>query len=279
MGAIKSDAPLVDDLAIVLGLELESYLIEERPNVPGHRARNLVNLGLGGMLHDIGKVQVDSEAAAHHETFEPDWPRPRQYENHLKFGYDMLHHAGAPPTVRHVVMAHHQRFDGRGWSDTAQMGAEGHHRQAGRKLHVFARIVSAANVLDGLMRDADGSQRPPVAVLAEFASHRFDGWFDPKVRTAALRRLPPFAVGSHVGLNDGSAAVVLAPNVQQPCRPAVRLLESPADGGEPPILFLEDHPRLSIASYTGIDVSHWLFQLADPESESPPGESNRPLAA
>ena len=114
-------------LAIVLGLELESYLIEERPNVPGHRARNLVNLGLGGMLHDIGKVRVDSEAAGHHENFEPDRPRPRQYENHLKFGYDMLHHAGAPPTVRHVVMAHHQRFDGRGWSDTVHMGAEGHH--------------------------------------------------------------------------------------------------------------------------------------------------------
>jgi HD-GYP domain-containing protein (c-di-GMP phosphodiesterase class II) len=255
-------------LATLVGLELELYLIQERPKISAARAVELVNLGLGAMLHDIGKVALGPEVSGRHEANEPDRPRDSTaYYRHPAVGQQMLGGAEVSATVRHVVLAHHRRFDGAGWPDVVKL-IEGASRQpAGRRLHIFTRIVSAANVLDNLLRAADGTRRPPVAALHDFAGPRFDGWFDPVVRLAVLRRIPPFAVGSQVVLSDGRAAVVVAPNLRQPCRPSVRLLGQAGrqSGGEPETVNLSDHPQVHVASCAGDDVRQWVFQLADPK--------------
>ena len=87
------------------------------------------------------------------------------------------------------------------------------------------------------------------------------------VRLAVLRRIPPFAVGSQVVLTDGRTAVVTAPNLTQPCRPSVRLLDEKAGllGGERETVNLVDHPAVHVASCAGVDVRKWVFQLADPK--------------
>jgi HD-GYP domain-containing protein (c-di-GMP phosphodiesterase class II) len=255
-------------LATLVGLELESYLVRERPKVPAARARELVNLGLGAMLHDIGKVALGPEASRRHEANDPDAPRDAApYFRHPAVGQQMLGGADVSATVRHVVLAHHRRFDGAGWPDIVKL-IEGVSRQpAGRRLHIFTRIVSAANVLDNLLQAGDGTRRPPVAALHDFAGPRFDGWFDPVVRLAVLRRIPPFAVGSRVVFNDGRSAVVIAPNLLQPCRPSVRLLSEDGGrgGGDRETVHLADHPQLHIVNCAGADVRQWVFQLAEPK--------------
>jgi len=270
-------------LATVVGLELESYLIRERSKLPAARARELINLGLGAMLHDIGKVELGPEASSRHEALESDRPRGDDaYRRHPAVGQRMLGAAVAAATVRHVVLAHHRRFDGTGWPDIVKLTAGGVRTQpAGRRLHIFTRIVSAANVLDNLLQAADGTRRPPVAALHDFAGPRFDGWFDPVVRLAVLRRIPPFAVGSQVVLGDGRSAVVIAPNLAQPCRPSIRLLERPdgRSGGEPETVILTDHPKLHIVTCAGADVRKWVFQLADAEPRKAPPVAGRPEAA
>jgi len=235
-------------LATVVGLELESYLIRERSRLPAARARELINLGLGAMLHDIGKVELGPEASSRHEALESDRPRGDDaYRRHPAVGQRMLGAAVAAATVRHVVLAHHRRFDGTGWPDIVKLTAGGVRTQpAGRRLHIFTRIVSAANVLDNLLQAADGTRRPPVAALHDFAG-----------------------------------AVVIAPNLAQPCRPSIRLLERPdgRSGGEPETVILTDHPKLHIVTCAGADVRKWVFQLADAEPRKAPPVAGRPEAA
>lgn len=251
-------------LAVVIGLEIESYLVKERPKVPEHRARNLVNLGLGGMLHDVGKIRA-GEFATTHEVIEPDRAGEESpYRAHPEVGYQMMRDADVPPTVRHVVLSHHRRFDGTGWPQIGRMTTGAVRAQpAGSRLHIFTRIVSAANALDNLMREADGRERPPVAALHDFASDRFEGWFDPVVREAVLRHIPPFVVGMEVGLSDGRPAVVVAPNLAEPCRPAVRVLDerAAASGIDQATVDLAVEPALSIRTCAGADVSRWLYTL------------------
>src|SRR5262249_37883776 len=142
------------------------------------------------------------------------------YDRHTLDGYKMLRLSRGAASVTQAALNHHQRFDGSGWPDMAvatQNRRSG--TQSGRQIHIFTRIVAAANVLDNLMRSATGDRLPPAAALHAFASSRFDGWFDPVVRRAALRRIPPFAVGSQVKLSDGRKAVVIAPSMENPCRP------------------------------------------------------------
>ncbi|MHC4100118.1 MAG: HD-GYP domain-containing protein [Planctomycetota bacterium] len=270
-------------LATMVGLELESYLVRERPKIPAARARELINLGLGAMLHDIGKTTLGPEASRRHEALESDKPRDSApYYRHPAVGQQMLGGAEVSATVRHVVLAHHRRYDGTGWPDIVKLSAGGVRSQpAGRRLHIFTRIVSAANVLDNLLQAADGTRRPPVAALHDFAGPRFDGWFDPVVRLAVLRRIPPFAVGSRVVLNDGRSAVVIAPNLSQPCRPSIRLLDGKdkRSGREPETVNLAEHPPLSVVSCAGADVQKWVFQLAEPKKRKTPPAADRPQAA
>ena len=62
-------------LSTLVGLELQTYVIRQRPRLPSQHARDIVPLGLGAMLHDIGKTGISPEARRHHEIHpEPDDP-------------------------------------------------------------------------------------------------------------------------------------------------------------------------------------------------------------
>lgn len=280
-GGIVGHATNVAYLSILVGLELEPYIIRERPRLAAGHAKDVGVLGLAGMLHDIGKTRLAKpEASAHHEVHGMGAePPPEGYDEHTIHGYQLLRESRAPASVTTTVLNHHQRFDGRGWPDLAKVTkGRRHGTQADRQIHIFTRIVSAANVLDNLMRAADGSRLPPVAALHAFASDRFEGWFDPVVRRATLRRVPPFAIGTLVGLSDGRRAVVIRPNLQEPCRPLVRPLESErrANAPPPPPLNLEECRDLTICHYLGVDVQRWNYSLEtpaatpEPISEPPP---------
>lgn len=248
-------------LSILIGLEVQAYIVKERPRLNAAHARDMGGLGLAGMLHDVGKSRLERGAARTHEVHKamPE-TGAGDYDRHTLDGYRMLRQSRGAASVTQAALNHHQRFDGTGWPDMA--AATGNRRsgaQSGRQIHIFTRIVAAANVLDNLMRSATGERLPPVAALHAFASSRFDGWFDPIVRRAALRRIPPFAVGSQVGLSDGRKAVVLAPCMNNPCRPLVRPLgkTEPAKAA----LDLEQNPGLCITHYLGQDVKQWLYTV------------------
>lgn len=180
----------------------------------------------------------------------------------------MLENGKAPARVAYTILNHHQRFDGRGWPDMGPLtGGRIEGPLAGRAIHIIARVVAAANVLDNLRTDAEGSRRPPVAALSAFASPRFDGWFDPIVRRALLLRVPPFAIGTEVRLSDGRRCVVQAPNVADPCRPVVRALHP--GGKEPEIVDLHAVPAIRITHALGEEVGQYLFEPPHAAVESP----------
>ena len=252
-------------LATLLGLELEPYIVTERKKLSIEHARDLPTLGLGAMLHDLGKTALSPALRARHEVHDPWLPRDREdYQEHALRGYVMLRGSRAPASATQAVLNHHQRFDGTGWPD---MSAVTRRRQvgpqAGRQIHIFTRIVAVANVLENLMHEFDGSHRPPVAALHDLADPRFDGWFDPIVRQVALRRIPPFQVGSLVTLSDGRQAAVLAPSLRQPCRPDLRVLSGSDRSAKEhnPVLRLELEPALRIVRCAGVNVEPWLFEL------------------
>ncbi len=255
-------------LCIVLGLELEPYLIAQRPKLHPGAAADLTELGLAGLLHDIGKTMAPEEVRAWHSTG-PEGDEPEGYEKHTIVGFKMLQHCRAGAAVRNTVLMHHQRWDGEGWPTPHTLRLEGSPSFKGERIHVFSRVLAAANTVDSLLSaERDGGGRVlPVEALHEFASHRFDGWFDPVVRSAVLRIIPPFGVGTKVTLSDGRAAVVVAPNRELPCRPAVRPLENNPDAET---MDLAMHPELSIAKSGGRDVSSLYY-----EPDAPPSAHQR----
>jgi HD-GYP domain-containing protein (c-di-GMP phosphodiesterase class II) len=254
----------VSYLALIAGIELETYIVRQRDRLDVDHARDLTPLGLGAMFHDIGKVTLDPALGDHHEVSDAD--EPQGYREHVIAGYRLLSGTQFPASATQAVLNHHQRYDGEGWPDMAIVtNRRRAGTQKGRDIHIFSRIVAVANALDNLLRDAQGSRRPPVAALHDLASERFARQFDPLVRRVMLRRMPPFAMGAQVRLSDGRAAAVVAPNVGQPCKPTVKLLTTETrDGTEIyPTIALAEQPRLQIVEVGGVDVRQWLYHLPD----------------
>lgn len=241
-------------LAVTVGMHLETYIVPQRRHSNFSKARDLTSLGVGAMLHDIGKIRCCAEVRRQHEL-SPN--RHMEYEGHVRAGYEILQ-GSINPVARTIALNHHQRWDGSGWPDMSRMT---HGRFLGgfqgRNIHVFARIVAAANLFDNLTAGGPIG-RPALYALHAMQSERFRSWFDPMVLDAFLRYVPPFPTGTMVTLSDGRQAAVTAINPSQPCRPTVRPIDVSSDGED---INLDDCPTLHIREAQGVDVTDWLYEL------------------
>jgi len=278
-GTMFEHSASVAYLSVLVALELETYIVKQRGKLDADHARDITALGIGAMLHDIGKLTADAPSTRvldvrHMEqlTSQRDGSDADQdikaelcdYCEHAVLGYRMLESARAPASARQVVLGHHQRWDGQGFPDMSKVtGGRIEGAQQGEKIHIFSRIVGAVDLLEHLMRDASGNERPVIAALHEFHSSKYDGWFDPVIRDTVLRKVPPFAVGSRVRLSDGRAAVILEPNPVQPCMPIVRVLENDVESAQ--VIELADQSDLMIVVCAGEAVEQYLFFLPEEE--------------
>lgn len=260
-------------LSLVLGLKLETYLIVSRTRL-GLVARDVSNLGMGGLLRDVGMLQLPAEERwrwrAHRDQTDPTW------RSHVHAGYEMVR-GEIEPSAAAAVLNHHQRFDGSGFP--CRIDANGEEQPVGgTDVHIFARIIAVADTFDRLRfppaAGPDQSEPEPVPVvqvLHTLLRSPASGWLDPIVRTALVHVAPPFPVGSIVRLNDGQRCAVVAVDPLNPCCPEVAVLGcerlNPARFEEPrEQLDLRETEGLHIAEAEGVDVTPWLFM---PES---PGE-------
>lgn len=276
----------VATLSLFIGIELEAYIVRERPRLSPIEARDLVSLAFGAVFHDAGKAALSSETRAHHGVYEVLRAQspPHDFHQHTALGYELLRETGIAASARQMTLNHHQRFNGSGWPNMAPL-TNGRHRgpQRGHDIHVFNRILAVADALDALMIDDAGNPRPAIAALRDLADERLEPLFDPVVREVALRRLPVFPIGSLLRTSDGRYGVVVRRNSLQPCRPTMRMLEMdcrhwdkhlPADRCE--VVDLAYRQDLHVVRCAGEHVEHYLFEL--PKHAPRPTEHNADAA-
>lgn len=250
----------VSYLSLSLGLRLQAYVARQRRYVRGNLAGDITNMGVGAMLHDIGKLKAPSTVELHEPV---DQPPNRAYASHPRWGYDMLGERFSA-TARAVVLHHHQRFDGSGFPDLASVTRKRREGSLeGEKIHIFPRIVSLCDTFDHLCHEELGRPRPTVMALHELLRGSLLNRYDPVVLRALLDNVPPFALGHQVGLSDGRDAAVIALNKRRPCRPTVRPLEERNDGVRD--IDLAQRTDLRIVRTMGVDVSDHLYELPPPK--------------
>jgi len=215
-------AASVAHLSLLLGMKLETYLISERKRLDAGRAKDVVNLGVAGMLHDVGKVKLPPALRQHSQVgLAADHPERRQWEEHARLGYDMVHDE-VEPTAASAILHHHQRFDGTGFPTPVHTDGT-RSPLDGRRIHIFARIVAAANLYDRLATSRAGTRVSNLEVLHLMrAAH--GAWLDPVVLKTLHEVVPPFPPGSRVALSDGTHAVVTKVEPGDPFNPVCRRL-------------------------------------------------------
>lgn len=243
-------ATTVAQLALTLGIRLEQYVIEQRSRLPVSQAKQVVSLGVAGMLHDIGKAKLPAELQDFTGIAPPkDKAQREAWESHARVGYELIHD-DVEATASAAVLHHHQHFDGSGFPRNPGEPAG----LAGEKIHVFARIVQAADLYDRLAAGLGSGRRRPGVEVFHVMRTRYASWLDPEILKTFAAVVPPFPPGAKVRLSDGTDAVVIAPNPADPYRPPVRRIEGEDRTlGEPVPLAKAGAP--SIVAVGGVPVS------------------------
>lgn len=211
-------------LAMLIGMRLENYLIHERQRLSIHLATDLTQLGVGCLLHDIGKLSLPEELQSFRLTAQDRGDQ--EWQKHTEAGYEMVQ-GGLDPSAAQVVLNHHQHFDGSGFpprKETPGIAGQAVTLKE-REIHIFCRIAAIADRFENFRHLPDGTMAPTIVALKRLKNPGYARWFDPKIISMFQETVPPFALGEQVILNDGQMVVVTELNEKQPCRPTVRPID------------------------------------------------------
>ncbi len=249
-------------LSLLLGVRLEAYLVRERRHVKADRAGQVLNLGLGALLHDLGHTRLDDATRARfRDTGDAADPA---YREHPALGFAAVR-GQIDPSAATVVLHHHQRADGSGFA-----GAD-YPVQQGDAVHVYARLAAVADQFDRLRHPPGLPKQPAAFALHALRQPGLRRRFDPVVLDALAEVVPPYPPGSVLRLSDGRCAVAIDHHPNQPCRPVVSVLPAAAGptprtmtagpgGADPPLLDLAAcPPTLFVAECNGFKTAEYNF--------------------
>jgi HD-GYP domain-containing protein (c-di-GMP phosphodiesterase class II) len=254
-------------ISVLMGLKLEEYLIDQRSRMHIRGAKDVAKLGLGAMLHDIGMLRLSAAAMER-------WNRTQdesdvEFQQHVVIGFKMIREAVGPAGAA-AVLHHHQKFDGSGFPRRKLLDGS-FVSLAGQDIHVYARIIAAADIFDRLRHPPGQAPEQPtlpvVRVLRLMQTLPYVNWVDPIVFRAMLSVVPAYAPGSMVMLSTGERAVVGETFPSDPCRPVVHVIGDPRSGFDKPAAEcrrydLRSEPEISVVEAEGQNVTDDNFALS-----------------
>lgn len=253
-------------LALLLGIKLERYLMQERAQQKASWAKDVSDMALGCLLHDVGKLKLPPYILEKPAKLSAE--EKAIIERHTTLGFEMVK-GRIPASAAQVVLNHHQRFDGKGYPERVDSKTGSKMPPlAGKQIPVFSRIASLCDVYDAATtaRCYSGA-KPSVQALWEIRE-KFAGAFDPVVEAAFYEVVPAFPLGTSVTLSDGSEAAVVEFDPLAPTQPVVRLIKSPdgAKTGRPDLeeVDLTEPDAPSIVAAGGVNIARYLSAFPRP---------------
>jgi putative nucleotidyltransferase with HDIG domain len=173
----------------------------------------IMEAGLGGLLHDIGKMKIpdyilNKPAPLSDEEFEI-------MKSHAAIGRDLLEHTpGVPETAIIITGQHHERHDGTGYPD----------RLKDIQISPLGQMASIVDVYDALTsnRIYHKGMEPTAALKKLFEWSKFH--FNAALVERFICLIGIYPVGTLVKLESGLLAVVISPGQESLLRPSVRVV-------------------------------------------------------
>ena len=194
-----------------------------------------LQLGLGALLHDIGKLEIPSKILLKTE------PLNRAEQNflhlHCEYGIKLAKPMELGEAAQRIIREHHEFCDGTGYPKQLK----------GEQLSPLSRVVSIANQYDNLCNPLNlaDALTPHEALSKMFAQQR--NRFDAVALKAFIRCLGVYPPGCIVQLSNEMIGLVLAVNPNKPLRPTVIVHDPDVPKEEAIILDLERDTELNIS--------------------------------
>jgi putative nucleotidyltransferase with HDIG domain len=180
----------------------------------------LIKLGIGALLHDIGKAILPDEILN-----KPGKLTDEEFgimKEHTKIGFEGIKNSyELSPLSKTIILSHHEKWDGTGYPRGIK----------GDEIHEFARIVAICDVFDALTSDRCYRPKWPVYEAIEFLMSYSGTHFDADLVKQFIKHIAAYPNGTPVKLNDGRKGIIQEQNEGFPTRPIIRILED-ADGNQ-----------------------------------------------
>lgn len=165
----------------------------------GYHEGDMVDLGLGTLLHDIGMIMIDQNVVNKVDKLTP--AELAEVRNHPEIGFNMLrNNREVSATAAHIAYQHHERFNGTGYP----------RKMLRKQILEYARIAAVADTFDALTSDHPYRKGYSTTEAVTIIKKLTGTHFDPDIVEAFLSNIALYPVGSMVLLNTGHIAVVTA---------------------------------------------------------------------
>lgn len=193
----------------------------------GFSDEEMQDIGVGAMLHDVGKIELPVRLRHREDSFSPN--EVRVYEEHVEMGLAQARRMGLSAGAMAVIAQHHEHADGSGFPDKLNSD----------RMTMAARIVALVNRYDNLCNPhlLAKALTPHESLSLLFAQGRAK--YDTSILGAFIKMMGVYPPGSTVQLTDDRYALVVAVNSARPLKPNVLVHDAATPREQALVLDLE----------------------------------------
>ena len=195
---------------------------------------DLQDLGIGALLHDIGKQELPSRMRWDDEQFSS--AEKKLYQEHVRHGIALGMKMELPNGALQCIAQHHEAANGNGYPK----------RLSGEQISPAARILTLTNQYDNLCNPGNpaAAQTPHEALSTIFT--RLKGRFDAQTMSVFIRMMGVYPPGSAVQLTDDRYAMVVSVNSSRPLKPRLIIYNPHIPKAQALVVDLEKQPNLGV---------------------------------
>lgn len=192
----------------ILAITFGKYLQLERAQ--------LELLGLCGMLHDVGKMQIPNHIL--NKTTPLTQTEFDTIKQHTSLGYEYLSaHDDIAPEVQQAARNHHEHINGKGYP-----------RQISEaELSLYDRMIAIVDSYDAMTSDRCYRLGMPASQAVSILYNEQHQHYDSQLVQLFIQMVGIYPVGSLVKMSNGQIAVVISTNEDHKLEPVVELLTDP----------------------------------------------------
>lgn len=175
-------------------------------------SKQLYELGLAAVLHDIGKVYIDKNILNKNGRLTD--LEFQAIKKHSELGYKHLKDTYEIPTQSYIgVLQHHERYDGTGYPMNKKK----------EEISLFGRIICIADVYDAITSNRPYRTAMLPSEAMEYIMANSGSMFDGDLVKIFVNKIAAYPVGMSVVLSNKAEGLVINNNEGAPLRPIIRM--------------------------------------------------------
>ena len=193
----------------------------------GFLSDKIRQVGLAGLLHDIGKIVIDSEKLNRSDGLTE--AKFSEVKFHPEIGHALLLKANiTDPVVLDVCLHHHEKVSGLGYP----------HQLKADAISIFARMAAVCNMYDSISSNRPLKEGLQPGMALQHMS-QLEGQFDDRIFRAFVRSIGIYPVGTMVKLKSGRLGVVVERGANSLLKPVIKIFYSTHENTRIPAVLVD----------------------------------------